>query len=389
VDAQNRQHGTIALTYDDANRRATLTFPSGVVATSGYDADNRLTSLAYTLGQTPLGDLQYAYDAAGQRTSVGGSWGRTGLPQALASGTYDSANRIATVGGTGFGYDTNGNLTDDGPTTYTWNARNQLVAVSGAVSASFAYDGLGRRRSKTINGTATSYLYDGLNFVQEQTGGGTPTANLLTGLEVDEVFRRTDTDRARDLLADAVGSILEQVDQSGTLQTHYTYEPFGATAASGTSSTNAIQFTGRENDGTGTYFYRARHYAPVTGGFLAEDPAEFTANGPNLYWYAGDNPINNIDPSGCGFVDCGRVLAELMKALWNAKDDLLKVEKTGKCDAGHQKELEQRRTNLRNKLDEFKKHCRGFVGAAAAIAAAEEALESIAVVLEFAAIAIL
>ena len=42
-------------------------------------------------------------------------------------------------------YDANGTLTVQGATTYTWNARNQLVATS-AGGASFQYDALGRRR---------------------------------------------------------------------------------------------------------------------------------------------------------------------------------------------------------------------------------------------------
>ena len=35
-----------------------------------------------------------------------------------------------------FTYDANGNLTSDGTNTYTWNARNQLVSISGGASAS-------------------------------------------------------------------------------------------------------------------------------------------------------------------------------------------------------------------------------------------------------------
>jgi YD repeat-containing protein len=55
-------------------------------------------------------------------------------------------------------YDNNGNLTTltdtSGTTTYTWNARDQLVSLSGpGVTASFQYDAVGRRKSKTVNGT--------------------------------------------------------------------------------------------------------------------------------------------------------------------------------------------------------------------------------------------
>ena len=85
--------------------------------------------------------------------------------------------------GRSFSYDDNGNLTSDGVRTYTWNARNQLASLTGPVNGSFAYDGFGRRRSKTIGGTTTQFLYDGFNPVQELSSG-TPTANLLTGPHV-------------------------------------------------------------------------------------------------------------------------------------------------------------------------------------------------------------
>lgn len=42
--------------------------------------------------------------------------------------------------------------------TYTWNARDELAALSGSVSASFNYDGLGRRHARTVSGTTTSPL---------------------------------------------------------------------------------------------------------------------------------------------------------------------------------------------------------------------------------------
>ena len=115
------------------------------------------------------------------------TWARSNLPSALTSATYDDANQIATWASTTFTYDDNGNLTDDGSKSYTWNARNQLTAPGGGVSASFAYDATGRRRARTVTGSAKQYLYDGLNPVQE-LASGTPVANLLTGLGIDEYF---------------------------------------------------------------------------------------------------------------------------------------------------------------------------------------------------------
>ncbi|MBI3787630.1 MAG: hypothetical protein HY276_05160, partial [Ignavibacteriales bacterium] len=82
------------------------------------------------------------------------------LPQALQA-AYDAANEQIQVNSVSPNliYDSNGNLTSDGINTYTWNARNQLIAISGNVTASFSYDALGRRVSKTINGTRTDYQH--------------------------------------------------------------------------------------------------------------------------------------------------------------------------------------------------------------------------------------
>src|SRR4029077_17902396 len=117
-------------------------------------------------------------------------------------------------------------------------------------SASFWYDGAGRRRKKTVSGMTIGFLYDRLNFVQEQSGVGTPTANLLTGLRIDETFTRTDSGGPRTILVDGLGNTLELADASAVLQTHFTFEPFGAVSVTGATDTNSTQFAGRENDNT-------------------------------------------------------------------------------------------------------------------------------------------
>jgi RHS repeat-associated protein len=147
---------------------------------------------------------------------------------------------------------------------------------------------------KTISGATTNYLYDGVNVVQE-LAGGTPTANVLSG-GVDEVFMRTDSAGARNFLADTLGSTLALTDPGGSILTQYTYEPFGNTTVTG-SAFNPYQYTGRENDGTGLYYYRARYYSPQLQRFISEDPIEFN-RGTHLYAYAGQNPISNLDPFG-------------------------------------------------------------------------------------------
>src|SRR5229473_5704965 len=284
----------VSFGYDTDSRRTSLTLANSLTLNYGYDAASQLTGISYTLGSNTLGNLTYAYDLEGRRTGVGGSYARTGTPQAASAASYNVNNQLTQWKGASLTYDANGNLTSDGTNTYTWNARNQLVTISGGVSASFQYDAFGRRVSKTIVGM-TQYLYDGVNPVQE-ISGTTASANLLTG-GLDEYFQRTDSAGARNFLTDTLGSTLALADSTGVVQTQYTFEPFGNTSVTGTATTNSFAFTGRELDATGLYFYRARYYSPTMQRFLAEDAIGFDG-GVNLYAYVNQNPIGLRDPFG-------------------------------------------------------------------------------------------
>src|SRR5206468_7989624 len=59
---------------------------------------------------------------------------------------------------------------------------------------------------------------------------------------------------------------------------------------------------GRENDGTGVYYYGARYYHPQLQRFISEDPIGFLGGGPNLSAYVANAPTNYRDPSGLELV---------------------------------------------------------------------------------------
>lgn len=297
--------------YDSANRRTSLTLPNNILVEYAYDAASRVTGITYKQnGTTVIGDLTYEYDKAGNRTKTGGSWARTGMPEPVTTTSYDAGNRQLTFGDKSLTYDDNGNLqaiTDsNGTTLYSWNARNQLVGISGpSVNASFVYDGMGRREAKTINGSLTEFLYDRVNPVQE-TAGATILANMLPGLGIDEFLTRTDVVAGvtSNFLSDAMESLVAPADNTGSVQTEYTYEAFGRVASTGAPNSSSYQYTGRENDGTGLHYYRARFYAPLLQRFASEDPIGFDGGDINLYSYVANSPINFADPRGLSILDC-------------------------------------------------------------------------------------
>ncbi len=89
------------------------------------------------------------------------------------------------------------------------------------------------------------------------------TENRETLPPPDEYLSHASTSgETRFALADALGSTIALVDVSGAVVTEYTYEPFGATGTTGAASENRAQYTGRENDGTGLYYYRLKKKPP-------------------------------------------------------------------------------------------------------------------------------
>ena len=151
------------------------TLPNGIRQELTYDDADRLTAILHTNPDGSTVDaITYSYDANGRRITQ--TSGRNALPDTPFSAVYDTADRLTTLTLTGTGqtfdltYDENGNLAGKvdrnapaNSTLYAWDSRNRLSSISGpGLEASFVYDALDRRVSKTVNGVRVDYIYDGL-----------------------------------------------------------------------------------------------------------------------------------------------------------------------------------------------------------------------------------
>ena len=289
---------SVGLGYDNANRRTSLTYPNGTSTSYTYDVASRLTNINHIGPSGIIEALTYQYDAAGNRTSLTRNNGTASLlPAAVASATYDAANEQTAFAGATLQYDANGNLTNDGVNTYVWDARNRLASISGGATSNFVYDPLGRRTSKTINSVVSQFAYDGNDIVAE-IGGGAVGANYLRSLNIDELFGILRQDGVYFSIYDGLSSTLALTNQAGTSTVQYSYEPFGKAQSSNPTFANPFQFTGRENDNTGLYYYRARYYSPSAHRFIGLDPLGFQGGSANFYSYGMNSPANFIDPLG-------------------------------------------------------------------------------------------
>jgi RHS repeat-associated protein len=77
----------------------------------------------------------------------------------------------------------------------------------------------------------------------------------------------------------------------------YTYDPYGNTTGITGTVNNPLRYSGAYTDlETGLLYLINRYYDPRTAQFLNVDPLVSATSRP--YGYAGDNPLNAIDPIG-------------------------------------------------------------------------------------------
>jgi RHS repeat-associated protein len=271
------------------------TQPSSVF-TFAYDLADQLISAAVTNSGVSVNAFQYSYDAAGNRLTELAAGSATAC-------TYNALNQLSTSGNAAANSRTN-----------EWDAQNRLTAVNqGNQRTEFAYDGGGRLAyiRQLQDGAETSFrrlVWCGGRICEERdTSGAHVTKRFYSrGVRLETGPNAGTYYYTRDHL----GSIRELIDTNGNVRARYAYDPYGRrTKVSGDVDADfghAGMFWASEAALAVTRF---RTYDPQLGRWLSRDPlgdAE-RKQGPNLYAYVRNEPINQVDRSGLmcnNTVDC-------------------------------------------------------------------------------------
>jgi RHS repeat-associated protein len=350
--------GTVAYTYDADDRAATITDPFGGITSLTYDADGNETRRTYPntsfiarfydpssriieVHASAMSPFTYSYLKQGSDTT---------LRQSMTDGagtttyTYDAANRVLRALTTGsnpsdylYTYDGVGNrLTQDANgtvTTYTYNAADELTQAGGAT---YTYDANGSQTGSSLGlalsyntanqnssatppgGSPTAMTYAGNGQTTRTSAGSTTYRSSLLGLASETtsgvtthyvydpsgglIEEWTSSSNRYFYLYDGLGSVVGLTSSSGALVNTYRYDPYGNVVAQTGTTPNRWGFAGGYRDpNTGFIKFGQRYYDPVIGRWTQTDPVAASSTRPAIassFSYAGDDPVNNVDPTG-------------------------------------------------------------------------------------------
>jgi RHS repeat-associated protein len=205
--------------------------------------------------------------------------------------------------------------------TCTWDAWNRLVQVKDGetVVATYAYDGLNHRITKTVGETITHCYYNASwQLLETREGAGAPETldpkeQCVWSIRyIDSpVLRDRDTDDDGDLdetlyfCNDANMNVTALVSDDGTVLERYAYTPYGKPSffdaswnpRADSAYDNSILYCGYFSDAeTGFYDVRHRCLHPTLGRWLSRDQDYY--DGMSLYQYGSSSPVSVLDFSG-------------------------------------------------------------------------------------------
>ena len=219
---------------------------------------------------------------------------------------------------TEFTHDADGNMTQCGDWTYTYDAANRLKTASsnGVLIVTNFYDAKSRRVKKVTQDATMTFFYDGWNLVEERiayTNGTTTTICYFWGKDLSGTLQGAGGVGGLLYLTidgvpyvpdyDNIGNITRYLDANGNVVAQYTYDAFGGTLSQIGTMCDVFRhrFSTKYYDAeTRLCYYLMRYYLPLIHRWLNRDPIE-EDGGINLYGFCRNSPLFFFDDFGGEF----------------------------------------------------------------------------------------
>jgi RHS repeat-associated protein len=295
----------------DANGNITSIKDEKGTSRFSYDRRNQLIredshlqgktfAYGYDLGGNLVRVREYAYTTADTLPSS---------PDKTITGTFSSTwkDQLLTWDGVSMDYDTVGNMTKKGSTTYTWTEGRKLSAVNNGTSIQYTYDHTGMRARKTVGGVTTDFRMAGSLLTSQKKG--TQVTYFAYDSAGNLIGMSAGSERYY-YVRNAQNDITGLIDESGTLVVQYEYDSWGkplaitGSKAGSIGERNPFRYRGYYyDDETGMYYLQSRYYDPEIRRFINADDvdvlkAQDDLYDKNLYAYCDNNPVIRKDKYG-------------------------------------------------------------------------------------------
>jgi RHS repeat-associated protein len=250
----------------------------GVTTTFTNNADDELMGMSNATAKS-----SYAYDPSGNRCASMQSSGTPSCTLPTASTTTYSWTAFGQLCGLGTGGAQGCNVTQTGLSNFYYDGEGlRTTDTVGGVTQKFAYDTQTRSGQPLIvEDGSNAYLYGPANF-----GAGTAPIEQISL-----------TAKTPSYLFSLPSGVNEVVNAPGAQTESATYSTYGVRTT--TATTSPFGFQGGYTDASGLVFLVDRYYDPATDQFLSVDPLVAETGQP--YAFGGDNPVNEVDPTGMVF----------------------------------------------------------------------------------------
>lgn len=248
-------------------------------------------------GQTAWRKGEYFWSTVHTNNATSAAWENVTV---ASGGTTNNGNLFVPQTPEHFSYDADGNLTNDGRWSYTWDAENRLVGmavntnVGPQYQLNFIYDAKGRRIQKTVvvSGTPVStnnFLYDGWNLIAVLSPQSSVLQSFVWGSDLSgsmqgaggvggllEVSYYGSSTTNAFVAYDGNGNVMALVNAAdGTSVANYEYGPFGETirTTGALAKDNPFRFSTKfQDDESDLLYYGYRYCCSSDGGWLSRDP---------------------------------------------------------------------------------------------------------------------